>query len=79
MARKPRGGKSRHPKGDDLLWLETYFIVFPQNRRPTLAQVEHALAEADARLQLRKPGGRRRRPVRVAAGPIARKITPRSR
>jgi hypothetical protein len=53
MARKPApGGKSRQPKGDDLLWLETYFILFPRERRPTLAQVEHALAEADPRLQI---------------------------
>jgi hypothetical protein len=42
-------GKSR-PKGDDLLWLETYFIVFPSERRPTLQQVESALAEAGPRL-----------------------------
>jgi hypothetical protein len=42
-------GKSR-PKGDDLLWLETYFIVFPSNRRPTLQQVESALSEAGPRL-----------------------------
>ena len=42
-------GKSR-PKGDDLLWLETYFIVFPSDRRPTLQQVESALAEAGPRL-----------------------------
>jgi hypothetical protein len=50
MARNSAGGKP--PKGDDLLWLETYFIVFPLDRRPTLAQVEHALIEADPRLQL---------------------------
>lgn len=58
MARDPsRGGKPNKPKaqkskGDELLWLETYFIVFPHERRPTLAQVEHALAEADPRLKL---------------------------
>lgn len=53
MARKPSsGGQSRPPKGDDLLWLETYFILFPNERRPTLAQVEHALAEAGPRLQI---------------------------
>lgn len=53
MARDPsRGGKPNKPKGDELLWLETYFIVFPSERRPTLAQVEHALAEADPRLKL---------------------------
>jgi hypothetical protein len=53
MARKRSdGGNSRPPKGDDLLWLETYFIVFPQSRRPTLGRVEHALAAADSNLQL---------------------------
>jgi hypothetical protein len=46
-------GKSRRPStSDELLWLETYFIVFPQKRRPTLAQVEHVLAEADPHLKL---------------------------
>jgi hypothetical protein len=50
MAHKSgNNGKSR-PKGDDLLWLETYFIVFPSDRRPTLQQVESALAEAGPRL-----------------------------
>jgi hypothetical protein len=58
MARKPTrgdGAKSspaKSPRNDELLWLETYFIVFPHDRRPTLAQVEHALAEADPRLKL---------------------------
>ncbi len=53
MARKPpHGGKASVPKGDELFWLETYFIVFPHKRRPTLAQVEHALSEADPRLKL---------------------------
>ncbi len=54
MARKTNhhgkgpAGKSR----DELLWLETYFIVFPSDRRPTLSQVEHALAGADSHLRL---------------------------
>ena len=53
MARQSGGGKDQSkPNSDELLWLETYFIVFPQKRRPTLAQVEHALAEANARLKL---------------------------
>jgi hypothetical protein len=54
MARKPgNDGKApRKSKGDELLWLETYFIMFPSKRRPTLTQVEHALAEADPRLRL---------------------------
>jgi hypothetical protein len=54
MARKP-GGSGNAPRrspGDELLWLETYFILFPSKRRPTLAQVEHALAGADPRLRL---------------------------
>lgn len=53
MARTSGGGKGRGGrKGDELLWLETYFIVFSRKRRPTLAQVEHALAEANAHLKL---------------------------
>jgi hypothetical protein len=54
MARKPGSSPkgSRQGSGDELLWLETYFIVFPQKRRPTLQQVEHVLAEADSRLRL---------------------------
>jgi len=54
MARKPGSSPkgSRQGSGDELLWLETYFIVFPQKRRPTLQQVEHVLAEADPRLRL---------------------------
>jgi hypothetical protein len=57
MARKSPGGKSRPPKGDDLLWLETYFIVFPRQRRPSLARVEQALTAADPRLQLNNLAG----------------------
>lgn len=54
MARKTGGGGKRpaQSNSDELLWLETFFIVFPHKRRPTLAQVEHALAQADPRLQL---------------------------
>ena len=53
MARQSGGGKDQSKRNsDELLWLETYFIVFPQKRRPTLAQVEHALADANARLKL---------------------------
>ena len=43
---------SRERAGDELLWLETYFIVFPTKRRPTLSQVERALSEAGPRLKL---------------------------
>jgi hypothetical protein len=47
------GDKGSKPKtSDELLWLETFFIVFPHKRRPTLNQVERALNEADPRLQL---------------------------
>jgi hypothetical protein len=54
MARKTnRDAKADASKSrDELFWLETYFILFPSSRRPTLAQVEHALAGADPRLQL---------------------------
>jgi len=46
------GGGSKRSGGDELLWLETYFIVFPQKRRPTLTQIERALMEANPRLRL---------------------------
>jgi hypothetical protein len=54
MARKSNNsGKNNQSKSrDELFWLETYFIMFPSSRRPTLSQVEHALAGADPRLQL---------------------------
>ena len=38
--------------GDELHWRETYFILFPHDRRPTLEQVASALAEADRRFLL---------------------------
>jgi hypothetical protein len=40
---------------DDLYWRETYFILFPQKRRPTLNQVSAALAKANKRYQLQNP------------------------
>ncbi len=53
MTRKSsEGGKGSKRSNDELLWLETYFIVFPHKRRPTLTQVERALMEADPRLRL---------------------------
>jgi hypothetical protein len=54
MTRKSdRGDKDQQAKSrDELFWLETYFIMFPSSRRPTLTQVEHALAGADPRLHL---------------------------
>ncbi|MEM9659082.1 MAG: hypothetical protein AAF961_12040 [Planctomycetota bacterium] len=39
-------------KGDELHWRETYFILFPRERRPTLKEVQQALASADDRLRL---------------------------
>ena len=51
MAKQP--GKESAGKGDELLWLETYFILFPSKRRPTLTQVEHALTGANPRLRLK--------------------------
>ena len=47
-----RGDHGTPARDDQLYWLETYFIVFPHQRRPTLAQVEHALAAANPRLKL---------------------------
>jgi hypothetical protein len=46
------GKTSRERSSDELLWLETYFIVFANKRRPTLSQVERALSEAGPRLKL---------------------------
>lgn len=42
-------------KGDELYWRETYFILFPQDRRPTLDQVASALTVANRRFQLENP------------------------
>jgi len=37
---------------DELHWRETYFILFPQDRRPQLETVAKALSEANAHYQL---------------------------
>ncbi|MDZ4658640.1 MAG: hypothetical protein SH868_13775 [Bythopirellula sp.] len=37
---------------DELYWRETYFILFPHKRRPSLKQVSAALANANKRFQL---------------------------
>lgn len=37
---------------DELHWRETYFILFPQSQRPSMEIVEHALGEANCRMQL---------------------------
>jgi hypothetical protein len=42
-------------KGDELHWRETYFILFPHDRRPSLKQVASALTEANRRFQLENP------------------------
>ena len=41
--------------GDELHWRETYFILFPHDRRPSLKQVASALTEANRRFQLENP------------------------
>jgi len=38
--------------GDQLAWRETYVVIFGHNDRPTLTQVEGALADADPRLKV---------------------------
>jgi hypothetical protein len=53
VAHNPHGAnKPAKRSSDELLWLETYFILFPNKRRPTLAQVEHAIATANPRFRL---------------------------
>lgn len=42
-------------ENDELYWRETYFILFPQKRRPTLKEVSAALASANKRFQLENP------------------------
>lgn len=37
---------------DELHWRETYFILFPQSRRPTLDRVTKALAKANKHFEL---------------------------
>ncbi|MCH2115458.1 MAG: hypothetical protein MK171_11190 [Pirellulales bacterium] len=37
---------------DELHWRETYFILFPHDRRPTLAQVAGAITEANGRYRI---------------------------
>lgn len=38
--------------GDQLAWRETYFVMFASDNRPTMAQVETAIAEASTRLSV---------------------------
>ncbi len=42
-------------KTDELHWRETYFILFPQDRRPELAKVTDAIATANSRYALENP------------------------
>lgn len=42
---------------DELHWRETYFILFPQDRRPNLEQVTAAISAANARFQIKNPAG----------------------
>lgn len=37
---------------DDLAWRETYFVLFDQDRRPTVGQVQAALADAGPRITI---------------------------
>ena len=40
---------------DELHWRETYFILFPQDRRPKLDEVATKLSEANKRFQIENP------------------------
>ncbi len=40
---------------DELYWRETYFILFPHKKRPTLDQVSTALVNANHRFQIENP------------------------
>ncbi len=42
-------------ENDELYWRETYFILFPQKRRPTLKEVSAALTSANKRFQIENP------------------------
>ena len=49
------GNAQGDSKNDELHWRETYFVLFKQDRRPTLKQVATALTEANRRFQLEYP------------------------
>lgn len=42
-------------QSDELLWRETYFILFPHDRRPKLKRVSDAISAANQRFQLENP------------------------
>jgi hypothetical protein len=49
------GDSKGDANNDELHWRETYFVLFSQNRRPTLKQVATALTEANRRFDLENP------------------------
>jgi hypothetical protein len=49
------GDSKGDANNDELHWRETYFVLFSQDRRPTLKQVATALTEANRRFQLENP------------------------
>jgi len=53
--KNPADGEKSDDTGEQLHWLETYFILFPHDRRPALEQVEAALARTNQRLRLGNP------------------------
>lgn len=48
----PNVGVSPEASSGQLAWRETYFVLFSQEARPTLTQVEAAIGEADPRLRI---------------------------
>lgn len=40
------------PQGEELAWRETYFVFLQKSHRPTMAQVEGAIADAGRRFQI---------------------------
>ncbi len=48
----PNVGVSPEASDGQLAWRETYFVLFSQETRPTLTQVEAAIGEADPRLRI---------------------------
>ncbi len=51
----PNSDTNGDTSNDELHWRETYFVLFPHDRRPTLKQVATALTEANRRYQLENP------------------------
>ncbi len=57
---------------DRYRWRETYFVLFPASRRPTLKVVEKKLGALSKRYSLENLGGDEARQVRVADADLAR-------